>query len=312
MPCPAHFLGVIQPRSVGFRRANSEGGMQRILSTNLYRNQPLTPTLLSEIHGAGIEALEIFCDSYHFNYAYAQAVRDLASVLEGNSLTLHSLHAPADRDKGLVRGSGVAISIADPERIRRQDAVDEMKRALEVAEIIPFRFFALDLATGHQSADPRKLDAAFNSLEILSVFAKHRGVTITLQNTPNEIGSPASLVQFVKATHLGHLRFCFDTGHAHLEGGVASGFRLMRDLTVTAHIHDNHGEKDEHLLPWEGTIDWNAAFGELTAAPEPLSLVLELKETPSSAPALNSIRTGFDKIEKHLDEKGARSDPAHA
>ena len=56
--------------------------MQRILSTNLYRNQPLTPTLISEIHGAGIEALEIFCDSYHFNYSSAQAVRELASALE--------------------------------------------------------------------------------------------------------------------------------------------------------------------------------------------------------------------------------------
>lgn len=286
--------------------------MQRILSTNLYRNQPLTPTLISEIHGAGIEALEIFCDSYHLNYSSAQAVRELASALEVPGMALHSLHAPGDRDKAVGRGSGVAISIADPERIRRQDAVDEMKRALEVAELIPFRFFALDLATGHQAADPRKYDAAFNSLEILSNFAKHRGVTIALQNTPNEIGAPLSLVQFVKDTHLNQLRFCFDTGHAHLEGGVVPGFRVMRDLAVTAHIHDNHGEKDEHLLPGEGTIDWNATFAELTSAPEPLSLVLELKETAPGAPALDAIRAAYDKIEKQLDEKGARSDPAHA
>jgi len=286
--------------------------MQRILSTNLYRNQPLTPALLAEIHGAEIRALEVFCDSFHFAYASAPAVRDLASALQGNGLALHSLHAPTDRDKGSGRGSGVAISIADPELIRRQDAVDEMKRALEVAELIPFRFFALELATGHQAADPRKLDAAFNSLEILSIFAKHRGVTIALQNTANEIGSPASLVQFVKDTHLSHLRFCFDTGHAHLEGGVVPGFRSMRDLAVTAHIHDNHGEKDEHLLPWEGTIDWDASFGELATAAEPLSLVLELKETAPGSPALDVIRAAYDKIEVHLDEKGTRSDPAHA
>ena len=138
--------------------------MQRILSTNLYRNQALTPEILSEISGAGASAVEVFCDSFHFSYASAQAVRELASALDGSRLTLHSLHAPIERDKGPGRGSGVAISIADPERIRRQDAVDEMKRALEVAETIPFRFFVQDLATGHQAADPRKLDAAFNSL----------------------------------------------------------------------------------------------------------------------------------------------------
>jgi len=280
--------------------------MQRILSTKLYRTQALAPEMLFEIAGVGVSAVEIVCDSFHFCYSSAQAVRELASGLEGSGLTLHSLHAPIERDKGSGRGSGVPISIADPERIRRQDAVDEMKRALEVAEAIPFRFFVQDLATGHQAADPRKLDAAFNSLEILSIFAKHRGVTIALQNTPNEIGSPVSLVQFVKDTHLGGLRFCFDFGHAHLEGGVVPGFRTMRDLVVTAHIHDNHGERDEHLLPWEGTIDWDAAFGESASAPEPLPLVLELKEA-SSIPALDPIRVAFDKIEKHLEEEGASS-----
>src|SRR5580698_8830915 len=81
---------------VRFNTHNSEGGMQRILSTNLYRNQPLTPALLSEIHRAEIEALEIFCDSYHFNYGSAPAVRELASALQGSGLALHSLHAPAD------------------------------------------------------------------------------------------------------------------------------------------------------------------------------------------------------------------------
>ncbi|HXO87255.1 MAG TPA: sugar phosphate isomerase/epimerase family protein [Candidatus Acidoferrales bacterium] len=281
--------------------------MQRIFSTNMYRGQALTPLLLSEISHAGIDAVEIFCDSYHFAYGSAPAVRELASALNENGLVLHSLHAPTERDKASVRGSGVAISIADPERIRRQDAVDEMKRALEVAETLPFRFFVQDLATGHQAADPRKLDAAFNSLEILAIFAKHRGVTIALQNTPNEIGSPASLVQFVKDTHLHNLRFCFDIGHAHIEGGAVTGYHAMRDLVVAAHVHDNHGEKDEHLLPWKGTIDWDAALAELSAAPEPLPLVLELKEIAAGAPSLDQIREVFDKIEKQLEEKGSRS-----
>jgi sugar phosphate isomerase/epimerase len=281
--------------------------MQRIFSTNMYRGQALGPLLLSEISRAGIDAVEIFCDSYHFAYGSGPAVRELASALNENGLALHSLHAPTERDKASVRGSGVAISIADPERIRRQDAVDEMKRALEVAETIPFRVFVQDLATGHQAADPRKLDAAFNSLEILAIFAKHRGVTIALQNTPNEIGSPASLVQFIKDTHLHNLRFCFDVGHAHIEGGAVAGYRAMRDLVVTAHVHDNHSEKDEHLLPWGGTIDWDAALAEFSSTPEPLPLVLELKEITAGAPSLDQIREVFDRIEKQLEEKGSRS-----
>ena len=79
----------------------------------------------------------------------------------------------------------------------------------------------------------------------------------------------------------------------------------MRDRVVTTHIHDNHGEKDEHLLPYEGTIDWDAALDAIANAPEPLPLVLELKEqAPGSALASIRFAPSFDKLEKHLDEKG--------
>src|SRR5579863_7484770 len=131
-----------------FLHERAGGRMDRILSTNIYKSQALTPVLLSEISRAGMSGVEILCDSFHFGYGSAQSIREMASALNEYGLTLHSLHAPTERDKTSGRGSGVTISIADPERIRRQDAVDEMKRALEVAEMIPFRFFALDLATG--------------------------------------------------------------------------------------------------------------------------------------------------------------------
>ena len=278
--------------------------MDRILSTYMYAHQPLAPALLASISHAGIQSVEIFCAASHFNYGDPPASRDLANSLEEYGITLHSLHAPTDRDAAGGRAGGVTISIADPERIRRIEAVDEMKRALDVAERIPFRYFALHLATGRQAADPRKLDAAFNSLEHLAIFAKERGVTIALQNTPNELGSPASLAQFIKETHLHNVVFCFDIGHAHIEGGAIEGYHLMRDRIAYAHVHDNHGEKDEHLLPYEGTIDWDAALIALSSAPEPLPLVLELKDTAPGAPTLEQIRAVFDKLEKHLDEKG--------
>jgi sugar phosphate isomerase/epimerase len=136
------------------------------------------------------------------------------------------------------------------------------------------------------------------------LFAKQRGVTIALRNTANDLGSPLSLHQFVKETRL-DVRICFDIGHAHIESDAMAGFELLRERVVTTHIHDNHGEKDEHLLPYEGTIDWDAALGAFARAPEPLPLVLELKEQSPGVPSLDQIRVAFDKLEKHLDEKGA-------
>jgi len=282
--------------------------MSRVLSTYRYVRYPLTPAVLEGFAHAEISSVEIFCAPSHFNYRDPQSVREIAGALEHYGIELHALHSPTERDTGT--GREMAVSISNPERVRRVDAVDEVKRALEVAERIPFRCLVQHLGSGRDSADPRRLDAAFSSLEHLALFAKQRGVTIALENTPNELGAPATLRQFVRETRLTELRFCFDIGHAHLGGGVEPGFDLLRERVVTTHIHDNRGEKDEHLLPYEGTIDWDAALTALAAAPEPLPLVLELKERPSSGPALDEIRSAFEKLERHFEEKGVRSTPA--
>jgi len=281
--------------------------MRRILSTYRYVNQPLMPALLEGIARAGIPCVEIFCASYHFSYRSLESVRELAGALAEYGLELHSLHSPTERSSAPGRESGIPISISETERIRRVDAVDEVKRAIDVAETIPFRYLIQHMGSSRQPADPRNLDAAFSSLEHLALFAKQRGVTIAVENTPSEIGSPASLVQFVKETRLNDLKFCFDIGHAHLDAGVAAGFELMRDRVATTHIHDNHGDKDEHLLPYEGAIDWDAALGAFAAASEPLPLVLELKERASGEPSLDQIRAAFDKLEEHVERKGIRT-----
>ncbi|HVB86565.1 MAG TPA: sugar phosphate isomerase/epimerase family protein [Candidatus Dormibacteraeota bacterium] len=275
--------------------------MQRILSTYRWVGHRLTPALLGEIAKAEIPAVEVFCATGHFHYRLEDAVRDLAGALSEHGLHLHALHSPTERDSTSGHQSGVQISISDTERIRRIDAVDEVKRALEVAERIPFQYLIQHMGSGRQSADPRKLDAAFESLENLSNFAKHRGVTIALENKADELGCPATLHQFIQQTHL-QVKFCFDTGHAHIEGGVGPGFELMRERVVSVHVHDNHGEKDEHLLPSDGTIDWDQAFVAFASAPEPPALVLELKEKSPGTPKMDEIRAAFDRLEE-LSEK---------
>jgi sugar phosphate isomerase/epimerase len=283
--------------------------MRRILSTYRYVHQPMSREMLQGIAQAGIHGVEVFCASSHFTYRSPEALRELAGALDEYGLVLHSLHSPTERNSSPGRESGIPISISETERVRRVDAVDEVKRAIDVAETVPFRYLVQHLGTGRQEADPRKYDAAFSSLEHLSLFAKQRGVTIAVENTPNELGSPASLVQFVKETRL-DLKFCFDIGHAHLDAGVAEGFELMRGRVATTHIHDNHGEKDEHLLPYTGTIDWEAALGAFASVAEPLPLVLELKDQPGGAPALDQIRATFDKLEEHAEKKGVSTPEA--
>ncbi len=288
--------------------------MLRVLSTYLFVGHKLTAGVLAEVERAGIPAVELFCARPHFDYGSVEALRELKEWFAEHELKVHSMHSPTSRDQSERRESTAPISIAEPERVRRLDAVDEVKRALEVAEQIPFRYLVQHLG-GREAMDERRRDAAFNSLEHLAVFAKYRGVTIALENTPGELATPANLRHFIEDTRLHDLRLCFDTGHAHMEEGVERSYETMRELVVTTHLHDNHGDKDEHLLPYEGTIDWEATlkgFGHAPAAENKLPIVLELKDSAvggvqehNTAAVLNQVNGAFDKLERALTAKAS-------
>jgi sugar phosphate isomerase/epimerase len=284
------------------RMESADTRMQRVISTYRYLNQKLTPAMLQVYASAGIPAVEIFCSAPHFDYRTEQTVREMADCLRSTGMALHSLHAPTERNLAHGRDNGAPLAISEPERARRIEAIDEMKRALEVAERIPFRFFVVHLGGERQPADGRRMDAAFSSLELMVLFAKQRGVVIALENTPGELGAPANLHQFIAQTHLHDLRLCFDTGHANIGDGIAASFELMRDLVVTTHIHDNHGDKDEHLVPFDPAIDWPAAFAVLATAPQPLPVVLELKEHTAVAPSVEQAVAAFDRLEREFEK----------
>ncbi|MFY9754068.1 MAG: sugar phosphate isomerase/epimerase family protein [Candidatus Acidiferrales bacterium] len=281
--------------------------MERVLSTYRYAKQPLSAPLLNDIAQAEFRQIAIYCAPVHFEYGSQPAVKSAAGLLAEHGIGVFALHSPVERDFAPGRESGVPISICDLERIRRIDAMDEVKRALEVAEQIPFRYLVQHFGSGRQTADPRRMDAGFSSLEHLTVFAKARGVTIALENTTDEVGAPASLVQFVKETHLHDLKFCFDAGHAHIEGGVGPAFEILRERAAMAELHDNHGERDEHLMPWEGTIDWDETLDGLAATAEALPIVLEVKEQPGGRPPLDEMRKMFDRIEKEIEARRKRN-----
>jgi sugar phosphate isomerase/epimerase len=283
--------------------------MQRLLSTYLFISRKLTRELLGQIASCGFQGLEIFCSRSHFDYTNKSEVLEMGRALADNRLQLASLHAPTSRDLSATREGGQPLSICEVERVRRIEAMDELKRAIDVAEEIPFSRMIFHMGGPRETADLRKRDAAFSSLEHLILHARHLGVTICVENTTSEMGAPSYLRSFVDETRLAGLRFNFDIGHAHLADGpeedrVAESFAPLKDLVAGVHIHDNHGEKDEHLPPYDGTIDWLAAVKLLKSAPETnLPLVLELKEkggpeVSSTEVQLKTARKSIDRLEQ--------------
>jgi sugar phosphate isomerase/epimerase len=284
--------------------------MRRLLSTYPFINRKVTPDLLGQIAAAGFEGIELFCSRSHFDYSSPGEIQTMASALDANKLSLVSLHGPTSRDQSAMREGGTPLSICEVERVRRIEAMDELKRAIDVAENLPYHRLILHMGGSHETANPRKRDAAFSTLEHLVLHAHHCGVTICIENTTSEMGDPAYLRTFVDETRLTGLRFNFDIGHAHLSDGpeeerIEKSFAPLTDLVTSVHLHDNHGEKDEHLVPYGGSIDWPAAVKLLKTTPEAgnLPIVLELKEksghdAPAAKELLDSARESMDKFEE--------------
>jgi sugar phosphate isomerase/epimerase len=274
--------------------------MKHVLSTHLFVNHRLNTVWLDRIRSAGIPAVEIFCARQHIDWRNRAQLNELASWFQDSDLTLHSLHAPMYTDEVWGRsGPQAVIDITEPVKARRIAMVDEIKRTLEIAEFIQFRYVVQHVGVGGAEYDERRVEAAFTSLDEISVFARQRGVEVLLENIPNGYSSASMLNMFLEQTHL-DLNYCFDTGHAHMGDGVENEFLLMKQRIRSTHIHDNNGRDDKHLFPTvhdEGTIDWKLVVPLLASRPEQYPMLLELKEDPTNQRPLDTVGQIFERLE---------------
>jgi sugar phosphate isomerase/epimerase len=273
--------------------------MDKVLSTHVNVNHRLTTAWLDRASGAGIPAVEIFCAPQHLDYRERSQITELGHWFRDSQLKLHSLHSPMYTDEIWGRtGPHTHINITDRNKADRIHWVGEIKRALEIAEIIPFRYLVQHLGVGGQEFSEYFLEAAFSSLEELGVFARQRGVEILLENTPNELATAEKLEFFNSMTHL-NLNYVFDVGHAHLGPGIEHEFEIMKPRIRSLHVHDNDGKDDQHLFPFSegGTIDWTATMELLRSRPGQYPLLLELREVATMQFPLDEVNRVFDRLE---------------
>ena len=189
------------------------------------------------------------------------------------------------------------MNIAAVDRRGRIEAMDEIKRAIEVAEHVPFQFLVQHVGVGGEDASEHKIEAAMSSLEHLHAFAKPLGVQLLVENIPNELSTPEKLMELLRAGHFNDIGVCFDVGHAHMGQGIPQAFELLKDRIRSTHVHDNHKERDEHLWPGEGNIDWAETMLRLRSAPHVPPLLLEVEWAEGEKVSRKMVET-FDKLEK--------------
>jgi sugar phosphate isomerase/epimerase len=265
------------------------------MSSYVYIKKRLHPGLLDTLKRGGAQAIELFAARGHFNYTDKEHIKELAGWFKTEGVEFHSMHSPIYMSNDF-RGGGQPLNLVDMEKPRRIDALDEIKRAVEVAEYMPFRFLVQHIGKSDEYDDPRKFEWALSGVEALRAFCRQLGVTLLLENTPNDLATPERLKELLKALHYPDLGICFDTGHAHLMSSVHQAFGVLQERIRSTHVHDNHRDRDSHLWPGEGTIDWNDTVQALRSAPQTPVLLMEIEGADGVDVAARMAET-FKKLE---------------
>jgi sugar phosphate isomerase/epimerase len=269
--------------------------MLRAMSTYVHINKRLHAGLLETLKRGGAQAVEIFAARGHFDYHDKEHVREIAAWLKSEGVAFHSMHSPIYMSNHFRSGQP-SLNIVDMDKRQRIEAMDEIKRAIEVAELVPFQFLVQHIGRSDESDDPRKIDFALSSIEHLRAFARPLGVTLLLENTPSDLAAPEKLREILKDLHYPDLGICFDTGHAHLTGSVHQAFDVLAGRIRSTHVHDNHHDLDSHLWPGEGSIDWNQTMELLRTAPHAPALLLEI-EGGEGMDVSGKMAEAFSKLE---------------
>ena len=244
-------------------------------STHVFYPQRLDTALLQTLVNGGAKTIEIFAARWHFEYTDRGQVRELAVWFRDAGVTA-SLHQPLSFERKFSRHEGANLNLLDREKMRRIEAMDEVKRALEAAEVLPFLSCAIHLGNRTERWDEVNLEHALTALEHLRAFARPLGVQLLVENMEGEFATPEHLLEVLRVGHFDDIGVCLDVGHAHLGDGATEALDILAEKVQELHLHDNHGVKDEHLWPGAGTIDWDTLWPALEGLKSGVRGVLEI------------------------------------
>jgi sugar phosphate isomerase/epimerase len=277
--------------------------MQFGVSTHLYHDARLDRDHLVEIAAHGFNAVEIFATRTHVDYHHAEILAELSEHLRDTGLRAHSVHAPIT--ESLRDGVwGPAYSLATTDESARKRAVDETIAALRAAQQLQAAFLVLHLGVPlAQQPDGRdnRRDAVLRSLDALHGAAAGSGVRLALEVIPNPISHADALVTFIEdELEAADVGICLDSGHAFLMGDLVDAIETVSGHLVTTHLHDNRRVSDDHLVPFDGAINWAEAAMTLQKVGYEGVWLFELAATDTPRRVLERAESARHRLERFL------------
>ncbi|MBR6374473.1 MAG: sugar phosphate isomerase/epimerase [Victivallales bacterium] len=156
------------------------------------------------------------------------------------------------------------------------------------------------------------IENSIKALKVLVPYAEGLGMTICIENVRYICTTPEALLEIKRNFPSEALGFCYDAGHANIvqplyeasdipeQRAMAANkntplalqiLKQMLPHIVNCHLHDNDGTGDQHRLPGDGTLDWNAISDLLRQAPRLQCLQSEVLQLRNGIPLPALTRT---------------------
>lgn len=209
--------------------------------------------LFSSFVRAGVSMMEISNCSEGYEAIDFDLVKRLA---DEHGVTLWSFHLP------FKTHDGVSHEIANPEVCKI--AVEDQKRLIRKGTAIGIKNFVIHPSGPKVPDDKRRewIDTCKRSLIELSEYARELGAVIAVENMTHDcLGNTISEFEELVSAHPA-LRVCFDINHLLYESPV-DFIRRFKNRLVTLHVSDCNLEVEQHKLPGEGKIDFQAIITAL-------------------------------------------------
>ncbi len=170
--------------------------------------------------------------------SFISYVRKKADI---NGLIYETLHAPFN----------TINRIWDKEEGKKE--VDVLSRSVSLAEENGIGIVVMHLSSGENC--PPVTDAGLRNIDAIINFASKKNITIAFENQ-RKLANIAMVFELYGNDS--NVRFCWDVGHEKCFAHGREYMPLFGDRCITTHIHDNfmRYNVDEHLLPFDGSIDF--------------------------------------------------------
>jgi len=284
------------------RRRTRKDPLDVSLSTHLFAFHDLDEAIVSLFPRYGFSLAEIWAMPPHFPWGDEPAADAVAKRMASHGIRVASVHAPLYPD----------VRTYKKDRWYSLSSVDEAHRIASVEATARTSGWlsrngggTVVLHTSFPAGQwyPHRWGAFLSSMNEL-LDAVPPGVRFAVENTPVDSGQVSIIRDIVDRYPAERVGICLDLGHAHIQENALSAVRAAGPRLIHVHASDNHGKKDEHLVPGKGAIPWDHVTAALRETGFDGPFTVELRDyTRGENPMyrdfhqiLGDCRTSLDRI----------------